>query len=105
MGAGHEPAARAAWAPAIESGQIKMLDNLFAVVRCPANAWSWVDTAQYKLTQKSQHRGAGPLDLLACATAVHHRLTVLHRDADFPAVARVLADVDELDIRSFPPPA
>jgi predicted nucleic acid-binding protein len=40
------------------------------------------------------------VDLVVCATAVHHDLTVLHADGDFPAVARVLPELRERDIRT-----
>lgn len=65
----------------------------------PKAAWRWVDTAQYKLTQAGQHRSAGPLDLLLCAAAVHHGHTVLHVDHDFVAVAAVVKDGQQRDIR------
>jgi predicted nucleic acid-binding protein len=58
-----------------------------------------VDTAQYKLTQRAQHRSAGPVDLLVCATAVHHGQIVLHVDNDFATVAAVLNDVQQRDAR------
>ncbi|GHJ34464.1 hypothetical protein [Streptomyces sp. TS71-3] len=32
---------------------------------------------------------AGLVDLLVSATARHHKLTVLHQDADFDTIARV----------------
>lgn len=66
----------------------------------PKNAWRWVDTAQYKLTQRGQHRAAGPIDLLVCATAVHHGHILLHVDNDFAAAASVLKDVQQRDIRT-----
>ncbi|MFE3323107.1 PIN domain-containing protein [Nocardia sp. NPDC059195] len=66
----------------------------------PKNAWRWVDTAQYKLTQRGQHRSAGVGDLVVCATAVHHDLTVLHTDDDFATVARVLLELRQRDIRT-----
>ncbi|MFE1753100.1 PIN domain-containing protein [Streptomyces anandii] len=75
------------------------LDALCALAPVPKNAWRWVDTAQYKLTQKGQHRSAGPVDLLLCATAVHHDLTVLHLDDDFRAVARVVTELRERNVR------
>ncbi|MEU8619375.1 PIN domain nuclease [Streptomyces sp. NPDC048623] len=75
------------------------LSALFAAVRVPKDAWRWVETAQYKLTQKGQHRAAGVVDLLLCATAVHHGLTILHRDNDFATVARVLKEVEQQDVR------
>ncbi|MEX0173865.1 PIN domain nuclease [Streptomyces sp. LMG1-1-1.1] len=75
------------------------LSAMFAVVRVPKDAWRWVEAAQYKLTQKGQHRAAGVVDLLICATAVHHGLTILHRDNDFAAVSRVLKEVEQQDVR------
>jgi predicted nucleic acid-binding protein len=75
------------------------LDALCALAPVPRNAWRWVDTAQYKLTQKGQHRSAGAIDLLVCATAVHHDLTVLHLDDDFTTVARVVTELRERTVR------
>lgn len=77
------------------------LDALCRLAPVPKRAWHWVDTAQYKLTQQSQHRAAGIVDLLVCATAVHHNLTVLHVDNDFRTVSRVLKDVSESNIRDI----
>ena len=76
------------------------LDTLCATAPVPKNGWRWVDGAQYKLTQKGQHRGPGPIDLLICATAVHHGLTVLHAGNDYVTVAGVLPEVQQRDIRS-----
>lgn len=75
------------------------LDALCDLAPVPKAAWRWVDTAQYKLTQRGQNRSAGPIDLLVCATAVHHDMTVLHTDNDFVAVASVLTELRERDIR------
>lgn len=75
------------------------LDLAFARVPVPKKAWAWIDTAQYKLTQMGQHRSAGVVDLLLCATAALHDLTLLHVDNDFKAVASVLPEVRQLDIR------
>jgi predicted nucleic acid-binding protein len=75
------------------------LDALCDLAPVPTTAWRWVDTAQYKLTQHGQNRSAGPIDLLLCATAVHHDMTILHVDNDFVAVSAVLAEVRERDIR------
>jgi predicted nucleic acid-binding protein len=76
------------------------LDTLRGLSPVPKNGWRWVDNAQYKLTQKGQHRGPGPIDLLVCAAAVHHGLTVLHVDGDFATVADVLPEVQQRDIRT-----
>jgi predicted nucleic acid-binding protein len=78
------------------------LSDLSGHVAVPKDAWRWIDSAQYKLTQKGQHRSAGPMDLLVCATAVHHGLIVLHRDNDFATVARVLPEVERQDVRGGP---
>ncbi|MGV9311377.1 PIN domain-containing protein [Streptomyces sp. NPDC003691] len=75
------------------------LDELCATAPVPKGAWRWVDAAQYKLTQRGQHRSAGAVDLLVCATAVHHGHTVLHVDNDFVTVAAVLKEVDQRDVR------
>jgi predicted nucleic acid-binding protein len=75
------------------------LTTLFERVAVPKDAWRWAENAQYKLTQKGQHRGPGPVDLVLCATAVHHGLTLLHADNDFTTVSRVLPEVVERDIR------
>jgi predicted nucleic acid-binding protein len=76
------------------------LDSMCALAPVPKNAWRWVDSAQYKLTQRGQHRAPGVIDLLVCATAVHHGLTVLHVDADFATIARVLPGLRQRDIRA-----
>jgi predicted nucleic acid-binding protein len=76
------------------------LDTMCGLAAVPRDAWRWVDSAQYKLTQRGQHRGPGVIDLLVCATAVRHDLTVLHVDADFATVARVLPGLRERDIRA-----
>nr|WP_107072991.1 PIN domain-containing protein [Streptomyces rubellomurinus] len=68
-------------------------------VSAPKAIWDWIDTAQYKLTQKGQHRAAGLADLLLAGTAVHHDMTVLHLDDDFATVARVVTEFRERDIR------
>lgn len=53
--------------------------------RAFARAWD----VQGELTSKSQHRSAGPVDLVVAATAELHGLTLLHHDRDFGVIARV----------------
>lgn len=77
-----------------------VLDTLCQPAAVPKDAWRWVDTTQYKLTLKGQHRGPGPIDLLVAATAVHHGLTVLHVDNDFVTVASVIPELLHRDIRA-----
>jgi hypothetical protein len=68
----------------------------------PERLWDRVDTARHALAEKGALGAAGPLDLMICATAVHHGLVVLHEDADFVTVARVLPDVSERNVRNAP---
>jgi predicted nucleic acid-binding protein len=75
------------------------LDALCGLAPVPKTAWRWVDATQYKLTQRGQHRAAGVIDLVVCATAIHHGLTVLHMDNDFATVACVVTDLRQRDIR------
>jgi predicted nucleic acid-binding protein len=55
----------------------------------PDNAWQLTAQLQQRLADRSQHQSAGPVDLLIAVTAAHHKLTVLHADKDFEAIARV----------------
>ncbi|MFJ8883753.1 hypothetical protein ACIRJR_10110 [Streptomyces sp. NPDC102402] len=45
------------------------------------------------------HRGPSPIDILVALTARRHRLTVLHVDDDFSAIAKVCPDIDMLRLR------
>lgn len=64
----------------------------------PKGAWRWIDAAQRRLVGAGVGRALSVVDLLVCATAAHHGLTVLHDDNDFETVARHLPDVRELRI-------
>ncbi|MFF2349776.1 PIN domain-containing protein [Kitasatospora sp. NPDC058115] len=76
------------------------LDDLFgAALGLPKGGEDWALNAQYKLTQRGQHRSAGAVDLLLCSVAVHHDYPVLHVDSDFAAVARVITELRERDVR------
>ena len=76
------------------------LDELFPPIQMPKDPWRWAERAQFELTGVAQHRGPGVVDLLLAATAVHHGLTVLHVDNDFPAVAGILPEFRERDART-----
>ncbi|MCD2466741.1 MULTISPECIES: hypothetical protein [unclassified Streptomyces] len=68
----------------------------------PAAQRRWdaeIETGAVGMTQTGQHRSADVVDLLICGTAVHHGLTILHRDNDFATVARVLKEVEQQDVR------
>jgi predicted nucleic acid-binding protein len=53
--------------------------------RAYARAWE----VQGELAALSQHRSAGPVDLVVAATAELFGLTLLHHDRDFAAIAGV----------------
>jgi predicted nucleic acid-binding protein len=76
------------------------LDLLFPLCPVPKKAWPWIETAQYTLTQMGQHRSAGVVDLLLCATAAQHGMIVLHIDSDFRTVSSVITEVRQRDARS-----
>lgn len=80
----------------------EMFTDLYPDVPLPKRLWDWVDTAQYALAAKGALGAAGPLDLMICATAAHHGLILLHDDADFVTVARLLPDVSERNVRNVP---
>jgi hypothetical protein len=54
----------------------------------PDGVWERAHQVQQLLTERSEHRSAGAVDLLVAATAERHRLILLHHDRDFDTVAR-----------------
>lgn len=80
------------------------LDTMCEPSNVPKQAWRWVETAQYKLTQHGQHRSASAIDLLVCATAALQELTVLHVDHDFHTVSAVLPELHERNVTLVPEP-
>lgn len=52
--------------------------------------WQLAVDAQLRLAQHGRHRSVGIADMLTADTAVKHRLSVLHYDADFETAAEVL---------------
>lgn len=52
---------------------------------------AWLDSAdlQRRLADQGLHQCASPVDLLVAVTVGHHRLTVMHADRDFGAIARI----------------
>ncbi|MCP3817710.1 PIN domain nuclease [Streptomyces sp. A3M-1-3] len=61
--------------------------DLYAWHVVPEDAWLSVLEMQRLLVEAGCGRSAGLVDLLVAATAMHHRLTVLHYDRDFETVA------------------
>jgi predicted nucleic acid-binding protein len=66
------------------------LTALFAWHPMPDDAWRFVARVQDALVDLGQHKGPSVVDLLVAATADAWGLTVLHVDADFETIARVV---------------
>ena len=60
-------------------GWVPVVDRAFD------HAWQ----VQEALTERGQHRSAGPVDLIVAAAAELQGLTLLHRDRDFECIAAV----------------
>jgi predicted nucleic acid-binding protein len=64
-------------------------------VAVPDDAWAIVDAVQHDLAERSQHHGLSVADHLVVATAIKLKLVVLHEDADFETVARVVPQLQQ----------
>jgi len=80
----------------------EMFDALYPDAPVPKGAWRWIESAQYRLLRHGAHRALSAVDLLICASAVHHDLVVLHDDSDFATAARYLPDLRERPIHQTP---
>jgi predicted nucleic acid-binding protein len=67
----------------------RVLEAVFGWVPMSDGAWERADEVQQALTERGQHRSAGPVDLLIAATAEQQRLILLTDDKDFEVVALV----------------
>lgn len=67
----------------------ELLDELFNWVPVPDGVYQRARRVQQMLTNRGEHRSAGPVDLLVAATAELSGLTLLHYDKDFETVAHV----------------
>lgn len=56
---------------------------------CPDEVWDRAAEVQELLVRRGQHRCASIPDLLVCAVAERHGVTVLHYDADFDTISAV----------------
>lgn len=64
-------------------------------VAVPDRAWETVRDVQARLAAKSQHHGLSVADHLVVATALHHRLIILHEDADFNTAAAIVPGLQQ----------
>ncbi len=76
------------------------LRDAYPWVPVPDNAWSTVREVGEALATHSAHRGLSVADYLVVATALGHRLTILHDDNDFATVARFVPNVQQENISS-----
>lgn len=66
-----------------------VLGQTFGRVPAFDDPWSKIREVQRDLVKIGHHCGPSPMDVLIALTAEHHRLTVLHVDDDFAAIAKV----------------
>lgn len=67
---------------------LEALRTSYPWVVIPDGVYRRAAEVQDMLTQKGQHRSAGPIDLLVAAAAELNGLTVLHYDGDFDVIKR-----------------
>lgn len=68
---------------------VEDLRELFGRVPVDDRAYDRAWQVQQALTERGQHRSAGPVDLVVAATAELRGLSLLHRDRDFDCIAGV----------------
>lgn len=68
---------------------VDSLEAAFRWVTTPDRVYDRTADVQEKMSDRGTHRSAGPVDLLAAATAELNDLVLLHYDADFEKVAEV----------------
>jgi predicted nucleic acid-binding protein len=69
--------------------------EIYPWVAVPDRAWESISDLQAKLAVKSQHQGLSVAEHLVVATALHHRLTILHEDANFATAARIVPEIEQ----------
>lgn len=71
------------------------LREAYPWVAVPDDAWDIVTALRRDLAIKSVHQGLSVADHLVVATAIRLKLTVLHEDADFETVARIVPHLQQ----------
>jgi predicted nucleic acid-binding protein len=78
----------------------RMFADLFPDVPLPKRIWSWIESAQHRLAEGGGTvRALSTVDLMICATAAHHGLTILHDDGDFVTAAGYFPDLRQRCMR------
>lgn len=78
----------------------KDLRDIYPWVPVPDQVWTLVAGVRRELAAHSQHHGLSVADHLVVATALRHRLVVLHEDTDFETVARFLPAFEQVRLSS-----
>lgn len=66
------------------------LREAYPWVPVPDDVWDVVTGVRRELAKKSVHQGLSVADHLVAATAIRLKLTVLHEDADFETVGKMI---------------
>jgi hypothetical protein len=69
------------------------LRDAYPWVAVPDDAWDAVRSVRRELAARSAHQGLSVADYLVVATALRQRLTLVHEDADFETVARIVPEL------------
>jgi predicted nucleic acid-binding protein len=73
----------------------EVLREAYPWVPVPDDVWDVVTSVRRELATKSAHHGLSVADHLVVATAIRLKLTVLHEDADFETVARMVPQLKQ----------
>ena len=73
----------------------KELRDTYPWVPVPDDVWELVRAVRTELAAHSQHQGLSVADYLVIATAIRLKLVVLHEDADFATVARIVPQLQQ----------
>ncbi|MEU6880769.1 PIN domain nuclease [Streptomyces sp. NPDC046712] len=76
-----------------------MLSQTFGWVPALEDPWPRIIGVQRELVRIGHHRGPSPMDILIALTAEQHRLTLIHVDDDFAAIAKVRPEISMLRLR------
>jgi predicted nucleic acid-binding protein len=71
------------------------LREAYPWVPVPDDAWDLVTSVRRELATKSVHQGLSVADHLVVATAIRLKLVVLHEDADFETVAKMIPQLQQ----------
>lgn len=79
------------------------LRDTYPWVPVPDDSWQLVSAIRRDLASRSAHQGLSVADYLVAATGMRLKLTVLHEDADFETVGRVVEGFQQQRISQATP--